>query len=265
MIQGPLFLASVSLLMTTPVDAPVDQSATAAAQRQAEWRQAFETAGRWAATRDGRVSFALVDEEGELHERGGDEAYPAASVIKAMLLVAYLNRPEVSGARLDAASRALLEPMIASSDNDAASRVHEIVGNPGLAQVARWAGMTDFASAPGWGQARITAAGRARFSARVDGLVPDRHRGFARSLLASIVPGQRWGVPAATPSWVRVYFKGGWRPEETGWIVHQVALAERGGRRVALAVLTDGDRSEEYGRETIEGVTRRVLRPIARP
>jgi hypothetical protein len=46
--------------------------------------------------------------------------------------------------------------------------------------------------------------------------------------------------------------------------VHQVALVERGDRRVALAVLTDSDRTEAYGHETIRGVARRALRPLAR-
>jgi Beta-lactamase enzyme family len=264
-IQGPLFLASVSLLMSTQVSTPPDRPAAAAAERQAEWRGAFGAGERWAGTRRGRVSFALVDDQGKLHSHDGDEPYRSASVVKAMLLVAYLNREEVRNEPLDAESRALLVPMIETSDNNAASRVHDIVGNPGLAQVARWAGMTSFASAPGWGNAQITAEDQARFFARVDGLVPDVHRRFARSLLSSVVPGQRWGVPAALPSWVRVYFKGGWRPEEGGWIVHQAALGERAGRRVALAVLTDRDSSEAYGHQTIEGVARRVLRPLARP
>jgi hypothetical protein len=62
-----------------------------------------------------------------------------------------------------------------------------------------------------------------------------------------------------------VFFKGGWRPENGGWIIHQVALVERGKRRASLAVLTDGDRTDGYGHETIRGIAKRVLRPLARP
>jgi hypothetical protein len=264
-IQGPLFLASVSLLMTTQVGTPVAPPASELAKQEAQWRHAFAAGERFARARGGRVSFSLVDDQGQVHSHDGDSQYRSASVVKAMLLVAYLNQPRVANRPLDFGSRALLGPMITRSDNDAATRVHAIVGNPGLAEVARNAGMRAFATADAWGETRITANDQARFFARVDGLVPDRHRAYARELLASVIPAQRWGIAAAVPTWVRIYFKGGWRPDETGWLVHQVALVERGDRRVALAVLTDRDGSEGYGHESVEGVARRVLRPIARP
>jgi hypothetical protein len=39
-----------------------------------------------------------------------------------------------------------------------------------------------------------------------------------------------------------------------------VALLRRDGRRLALAVLSDGNPSLEYGAKTIQGVTARLLR-----
>jgi hypothetical protein len=52
----------------------------------------------------------------------------------------------------------------------------------------------------------------------------------------------------------RVFFKGGWRTD----IAHQVAMLERGGGRVALAVLTRSP-SLAYGEASIAGVAARVL------
>jgi hypothetical protein len=62
-----------------------------------------------------------------------------------------------------------------------------------------------------------------------------------------------------------VFFKGGWRPDPSGQLVHQAALLERGLRRIAIAVLTDGSPSEKYGRETVRGIAERLVGEAARP
>jgi hypothetical protein len=125
--------------------------------------------------------------------------------------------------------------------------------------------MHHFASAVSWGDTQVTAADQARFFIQIDRLVPPRHRLYARRLLAGIVREQRWGIPAAAaPAGARVFFKGGWRPEGGAWLVHQAALVESQGRRASLVVLTDGDRSEGYGHETIRGVAASLLRVMAR-
>jgi D-alanyl-D-alanine dipeptidase len=55
------------------------------------------------------------------------------------------------------------------------------------------------------------------------------------------------------------FFKGGWRGTEHGRLLHEAALLERGGRRISLAVLTDGNPSHAYGTATLRGVARRIL------
>ncbi|HEV2769944.1 MAG TPA: hypothetical protein VGV40_07150 [Solirubrobacteraceae bacterium] len=67
--------------------------------------------------------------------------------------------------------------------------------------------------------------------------------------------GARWGTPRALSDGPRPLFKGGWRDD----LVHQAGRVEVDGRRMGVAVLTWGNRSQHYGRATVEGVVRRAL------
>jgi hypothetical protein len=206
----------------------------------------------WARARAGSPAFAVLDDEGHLRGLRLSVRYPSASVVKAMLLVAALRRD--GSHPVPARQRALLGPMIRVSDNKAAEAVFDVVGRAGLARVARAAGMRHF-SVPFLFDAQLTAADQARFFARIDWLVPRRHRAYARALLSSIVPEQSWGIaPVGRRRGFGVFFKGGWRTN----ITHQVALLERGGGRVALAVLTRSP-GMAYGESTIAGIAARVL------
>ena len=223
---------------------------------------AFEAARRYAQDRDGEVSFAVVDSRGELRGADADRSFASASVVKAMLMVAYLDQLEDDGLPIGAEGRALLDPMIRVSDNAAATQVYALVGTSGLEEVAESAGMEDFTASPAWGESSITAADQARFFARIDTLVPADDRDYARRLLSSIAREQSWGIARAAHGRFEAYFKGGWLPTESGQLVHQAALLERGGRRLSVAVLTNGSPSFDYGVETVEGVAERLLRPV---
>jgi Beta-lactamase enzyme family len=261
---GRALIPVLIAVLLVPAAAPAAITpGTGEAERRAQWRHAFREAKRFAGQREGRVSFALVDDTGRLRTHHGRRAYNSASVVKAMLLVAYLRQHEVRSRRLGSDERGLLGPMVVRSDNSAASRVRDIVGYDALLRLARRAGMRRFEVRPSWGDTQITAADQARLFARIDRLCPRRHRRYARRLLRDIVPRQRWGIPPALPDGARPFFKGGWREEAGGWLVHQAALVEARGRRVSIAILTDRDRTKGYGRGSIRGVARRALWPLA--
>ena len=129
------------------------------------------------------------------------------------------------------------------------------MGASGLLRLAHATGMKRF-SVFYLFNAQISALEQARFFLHLETHVPAAHRHYAMKLLSSVVGYQRWGIARVADSRnLKIYFKGGWR----SGIFHQVALVERGGRRVALAVLTSGE-SASYGAETQEGIARRVLR-----
>ena len=229
----------------------------------APWRPDVSAAARFARGRRGRIAFSVRTPTRAWHWQANRQ-FPSASVLKAMLMVAYLNGSSVRGRRLRRAERALLSPMIRRSANDPASRLIGIVGSDGLKRLARRAGMRRFVAVTGiWGTSRITARDQARFLGRIDRLMPRRHRAYAMRLLETIVPSQRWGIAQVRPRGWRLYFKGGWG-SGSGAVDNQVALLTRGRQRVSVAILTRRSASHEYARRTLRGIARRLLRGLPR-
>ncbi len=221
---------------------------------------AVAAATRYLDRRTGYTAFATVDSEGRLSGEHVHRTFVSASVVKAMLLVAYLRKLAAEHRGLDSTSRALLEPMIHVSDNNAATAVWERVGDPRLRALARRAGMTDFSIVGIWANAQISPADQARYFFEMESLIPGQFRHLARHLLSHIAAYESWGIPAvARPRGWTVFFKGGWRGTGRGQLVHQIARLQKPGERVAIAVMTDGDPSMGYGIETIQGVTARLL------
>lgn len=213
-------------------------------------------AATWASARQGSVAWAVIDSRGRIHGRHTTRRYPSASVSKALLLVAALRRVgERRPVPGELAGR--LEPMIRTSDNDAAHDVfRRLGGDAAFGDVARAAKLRRLGLNGTWSNLQISAGDIARFFRRADRLVPPRHRPYARRLLEDVDHRQSWGVPRALrDSGWQVRFKGGWRRR----LVHQGALVEGGGHRIAIAVLSDDNPSHEYGRGTVEGIARRLL------
>jgi hypothetical protein len=226
----------------------------------APWQPHLREARHYAEHRLGDVSFAVRTER-RLYGLDAWRPVPAASVLKAMLLVAYLRQPDVRGRALRRGDLALLAPMVRWSDNVCASRVRDIVGNGALVGLARRVHMRFFAPAAIWGLSRIDAADQTRFFLHLERFVPRRHRRTALRLLRTVVPPQRWGIARARPRGWALYFKGGWG-SGSGAVDHQVALLRRGGRRLSLAVMTTGNPSHAYAKETLRGVAARLLRGL---
>lgn len=222
------------------------------------WRPNIASAIAYARRRRGDVAFA-VRSDGAFYGYRPDHREWSASVLKAMLMVAYLDRPSVAGRALDAYDRSLLYPMITRSDNDAADTVDTIVGAGGLRALAAQVGMSGFAPAePIWGESQITARDQTKFFLHIDSHIVPRHRAYAMRLLASIVRSQRWGVGEVAPQGWKLYFKGGWG-SGTGLVDNQVALLVRGCARVSIAVLSMHDGSHAYGKQTLRGIFRKLL------
>jgi hypothetical protein len=219
---------------------------------------AIAAARRFLESRVGRTSFAVVDSTGRLDGLRVREHFETASIVKVMMLVAYLRMLDARHRDLGQDDTSLLYPMIHISDNRAASAVLARVGEAAIARVAHEAGMSDYAPGVGWWAfTQTSAADQARFLFALPRLIPPRFYGYARYLMSSIEPSQSWGIPpVARPRW-RVFFKTGWLPEEG--VFTEVGRLERRGVTFTVAVLSAGEPSKSYGEQTIEGVAARLL------
>jgi hypothetical protein len=98
---------------------------------------------------------------------------------------------------LRAGKRALLDPMIRRSDDDAAHVIFTRVGTDGLRRLAHAARLSGFTPAsPVWRLSKVSARDMTRFFLRIDRLLP------------TVVPAQRGIGEIDLPRW-RLYFEGG--------------------------------------------------------
>jgi beta-lactamase class A len=237
------------------------------ASAAAPWYPHIRKARQYAKTRHaGSISFQVKTAKGAWGYRA-KHTQPSASVLKAMLLVAYLRKSNVRHRALTSNEKSVLTPMIRRSSNSAANTAIGCVGRSGLNKLARAAHMKHFSFAyPIWGNSRINAEDQARYFYEIDKLMPKRHRRYGMYLLSHVVKSQRWGIGKVhLPSGWKAYFKGGWG-SGTGHIDSQVALLvhKKTGTRVSVAVLTYLDPSHAYGKETLRGVATRLLRDLPR-
>jgi hypothetical protein len=233
-------------------------TAPAPAAGAVSWQPGVRAAIAYAHTRAGTVSFAVRTARREWGWRV-TRTVPSASVLKAMLLVAYLDDPRVRDRALGPADHRLIDPMIQRSDNEAATRVLQFVGARGVYGVAERAQMRRFVLDPDiWGLSRIDAEDQARFFLHIDSHVVARHRAEAMHLLATVTPSQRWGIGSLHLRGWQLYFKGGWGAG-TGEVEHQSVLLRHGATRVALSVLITDSPSHAYAKRTLQGVFERLL------
>jgi hypothetical protein len=226
-----------------------------------QWHPGAEAAERYAKSRSTEVSFAIYDMRNRLSAHEGSNGYIMASTFKVMLLAAYLRQGSVDGRKLTADERNLLGPMIRESDNTNATQVRDMLGRGPIENLARAADMSGFVWNDIWGYCRAEPKDGARLMRRLPGLLPDRHRAYALRLLGNIIPRQRWGVAHVEPKGWKLAFKGGWGLR--GYRVeHQMALLRHGRRSIGVSVLTQGNPSRAYGRQTLEGVYRRLLKDL---
>jgi Beta-lactamase enzyme family len=231
------------------------------------------TAAAYVAGRSGTVLAAVYDvTTGQSWRLGDGPAQAEASVVKLDILETLLARQD--GGSLNQGDQALAESMIEDSDNDAATSLwDEAGGAEGIGAYNERAGLSRTTPSqcvtcagfpwPGWGLTTTVPYDQLTLLKQlvVPGprpLLSKADRSYALSLMENVTPDQAWGVSGGVPGGVTVALKNGWLPlndASTDWQVNSVGWISGAGRDYLIAVLSTGNPTEQYGIDTINGLS----------
>jgi hypothetical protein len=193
--------------------------------------------------------------------------FHSASVIKVITLCALLY--ELQGQQnLSPSQAALAQVMITESDNDAQDTLWNEIGMDALQRFLTAAKMdrTRLGQDDYWGLTEVNAHDELRLLHLLINPNPvlDRaSRRYALGLMADVIPGQRWGVPAGAPPDVTVHLKNGWLPDPELWDVNSIGDFTRRDIDYSIAILTRNDPDMAYGVSVVERVARLINRALA--
>lgn len=222
-----------------------------------------------------RVTAAVLglDEAGrEPVLYGRDDLYDTASIVKVDILAALLLQAQDEGRQLTARERALAEPMIRTSDNEATSVLWRKIGRaPGLEAANRRLGLVSTKGGPGgkWGLTQTTASDQIRLLRAVfapagtsrahSSPLNAQSRAYIQSLMSRVAKDQAWGVSAASDT--EGALKNGWLQRTTSglWDVNSIGRITVDGRPCLVAVLSDGSASMRDGVSLVERTARRAV------
>jgi Beta-lactamase enzyme family len=201
--------------------------------------------------------------------------FDSASAVKATILAALLSKAKAQHRALTAKEKSLARLMITQSDNDAATDLWNDVGRYRLQRFLDLAGMSQTVLGPTgyWGLTQITAHDESLLLWLLldpNSVLTTADRSYELTLMADVIPSQRFGVPAGAPAGFTVHVKNGWLPVPTSkspWYVNSIGCFTRGdgAKDYSIVVLTHqaaAHPSMSYGVTTIEDVAVVVHRDL---
>lgn len=217
---------------------------------------------RFVASRAGDITAAVENLDTRrtyLYNSGAREQ--TASIMKVDILETLLREAIVSDTALGEDEAELVQGMIENSDNDDAQDLWDEEGSaPAVAAYDARAGMTQTVpnAAGYWGLSTTSSRDQIALLRQLvikHGLLNGASRRYELGLMESVEPDQAWGVSGGIPTGVSVALKNGWLPDSTGWHVNSIGRIQGDGRWYLIAVLTDDNSSEQYGIDTIKGIS----------
>jgi hypothetical protein len=194
----------------------------------------------------------------------------SASVVKVTILGALLRKALGQHRYLTDAEAAEATAMITRSDNGSATALWDELGPRYLQRFLNLAGMRQTAlGADGfWGLTQITAHDEVlmlRLLLHRNLVLDLASRRYALSLMAQVIPSQRWGAPAGAPGRLTVHVKNGWLPSVAhGWYVNSIGCFTGRHGGYSIVILTDDNPTFAYGVGTVDAVARVINHDLNR-
>jgi len=214
----------------------------------------------YVATRADNVSVAVQDlTTNQIYQFRPGVTENTASTLKVDILATLLGQAQAAGRSLTPEEQSLAVPMIEESLDSAADALWTRLGPGAVGAFERAEGMTATVPATDgvWGSTQTTALDRLamiRTLAEPNALLNDASRAYILNLMEHITPSQDWGATSGVPPGVTVALKNGFAMS-TGWQINTTGWVDGGGRDYLIAVLTNDNASEQYGIDTVDGVS----------
>ncbi|MEV6160893.1 serine hydrolase [Streptomyces sp. NPDC052052] len=251
-------VSSVSAAAATPV--PATTSAEPAVDLDGALASAVEPLLTDAG--EARVSVAVLDTGNGAGAVYGDGVYDTASIVKVDILAALLLMAQDENRVLTAEERNYATAMIERSDNASATALLQAIGGAEALDAANERlGLTATTATHAWGLTQTTAADQLALLEAVFGTeseLSEKSRTYLQELMGQVEADQQWGVSAAGSTWA---LKNGWLPRtSTGlWDINSIGQVRADGHTYLVAVLSDGQRTQEAGITLVESVAKAAV------
>ena len=222
--------------------------------------QMISSIAAYVATRADNVTVAVQDlTTNQVYQFRPGVTENTASTLKVDILATLLGQAQAAGRSLTPEEQSLAVPMIEESLDSAADSLWTRLGPGAVGAFERAEGMTATVPATDgvWGSTQTTALDRLamiRTLAEPNALLNDASRSYILNLMENITPSQDWGATSGVPPGVTVALKNGFAMS-TGWQINTTGWVDGGGRDYLIAVLSNGNASEQYGIDTVDGVS----------
>jgi beta-lactamase class A len=199
----------------------------------------------------------------------GTSEFATASIVKVDILAALLYELQQSGQTMTDEDQDLATTMIENSDNDAASALYADIGGPaGLDRANQVFGLTGTTAGTDgeWGLTSTTVDDQIRLLRQITGpssVLSPASQDYIQDLMGEVETDQQWGVPAAADPGRRYLVKNGWLPNPTLWSINSIGEIEHDQDQLLVAVLSDGNPTEDSGISAVQAVVQKAADAIA--